>query len=109
MPGPYRYNEEGKLRVVANPVTFAGLLDTAFNQIRQNAATSPAVLIHMLEVIEQVMECTVQPDRKAELIRHARLVAGAAETGIPALDDRASVVSRYQRVLEAAEQDINAS
>lgn len=34
-PSPYRYDRDHNLRVIADPVTFAGLTDAAFNQIRQ--------------------------------------------------------------------------
>lgn len=32
-PSPYRYDKDKNLRVIAEPVTFVGLTDTAFNQI----------------------------------------------------------------------------
>lgn len=34
-PSPYRYDQDNNLRAIAQGVTFAGLTDAAFNQIRQ--------------------------------------------------------------------------
>jgi len=34
LPSPSRHNDGGRLRVVAHPVTFAGVTDAASNQIR---------------------------------------------------------------------------
>ncbi len=44
-PSPYRYDGFDNLRVIAHPVTFAGLTDVAFNQIRQNSSGDVAVTV----------------------------------------------------------------
>ena len=51
IPSPYRYDSDNRLRIIAEPVTFAGMTDTAFNQIRQYGRSSAAVTIRLLEVI----------------------------------------------------------
>jgi len=40
-PSPYRYDRRGKLRVIADSHTFYGMLNAAFNQIRQYAKLIP--------------------------------------------------------------------
>jgi uncharacterized membrane protein len=47
-PVPYRYDQDDNLRVIAAPVTFAGLTDAAFNQIRQYSTSDVAVTIRLL-------------------------------------------------------------
>ncbi len=42
-PSPYRTCSSGKLRLVVPPVSYRGLVERAFNQIRQNARNVPAV------------------------------------------------------------------
>jgi len=44
-PSPYRYDDEQNLRVIVEGVTFKGLVDTAFNQIRQYSKSDVAVTI----------------------------------------------------------------
>lgn len=54
MPSPFRFDDHGRLRLVAPGSTYAGIVDTAFNQIRQNARSNPAVAIRMLDAIGQI-------------------------------------------------------
>lgn len=46
-PSKYRLDNEGQLRVIADPFTFESLLDAAFNQIRQFSAGNPSVAIRL--------------------------------------------------------------
>jgi uncharacterized membrane protein len=48
--------DDGELRVQGDPITFAGMLDAAFDQIRQNAQAHPAVSIRLLEVLGTIAE-----------------------------------------------------
>ena len=76
--------------LVVPRVDYAGLTDTMFHMIRQNADGSAAVLIRILEVLIAVVSCEHRPERVAILQRHADLVLGDAERSIetPAdLDD----------------------
>lgn len=43
MPPAYRPDSDGRLRLVVPGSSFEGILDLAFNQIRQNARSNPAV------------------------------------------------------------------
>jgi uncharacterized membrane protein len=54
LPSPYRYDDEGTLRVVARVVTFDVLAHTAFAQIRHYASGDLEVLTHMLVVMERI-------------------------------------------------------
>lgn len=47
-PSPYRYDEDQKLRAIAFGVTFEGLVDSAFNGIRQYARSDASVTIRLL-------------------------------------------------------------
>ncbi|HSL86347.1 MAG TPA: DUF2254 domain-containing protein, partial [Bacteroidales bacterium] len=44
-PSPYRYDTKDKLRVITDNHTFSGMLNAAFNQIRQYGEGSPSVMI----------------------------------------------------------------
>ena len=59
LPSPYRYDDEGNLRVVASAaLTYPELLDAALDQIRQYAGGSVAVYTRLLEVIATIMPHT---------------------------------------------------
>ena len=76
-------------------IDYGGLCDSMFHMIRQNATTSPAVLIRLLEILIAVASCERAPERLAELRRHADLVLadGVREVGSPA--DVADVRGRH--------------
>ena len=49
-PAAYR-DKHGRVRVLADVSDHAGLLDAAFNQIRQAGKTHPAILIELAEIL----------------------------------------------------------
>ena len=76
-PGGHRFDDEGNLRVVADVVSFGGFVDSGFNQIRQNARGSVAVLIRMLEGLESIGAQIRTHERRRFLEQHAALVLQA--------------------------------
>ncbi len=50
-PSKYWVDDKKELRVIANTLDFEGVLDAAFNQIRQFSAGSTAVIIRLMEVL----------------------------------------------------------
>lgn len=91
----------GTVRVIyRNGYTFTGLIDAAFNQIRQFGSRSPAVMLRMLETIEAVVRCTGgDRDEIQTLLRHARMVHRAALEATPEPRDRADLDRRFTEVL----------
>ncbi|HST61880.1 MAG TPA: DUF2254 domain-containing protein [Longimicrobium sp.] len=100
-PRPYRTSVDGRVCLVYRAgYTFTGLIDAAFNQVRQSSARSPAVMLRLLETIEDVVRCTGgERDEVETLLRHARMSHRAAvESGVdPA--DRADLDERFRQVL----------
>jgi uncharacterized membrane protein len=82
--------------LVVPTIDYAGLTDAMFHMIRQNAAGSAAVLIHMLDVLSSVCSCERDPARQAELQRHADLVLGDAERDISTPGDLDDVRHRHR-------------
>jgi uncharacterized membrane protein len=103
-----RTDDAGRVRVIHRcPISFAGLVDGAFNQIRQYGSRSPAVVLRMLETIESVLRCTRgDPDEVSALLRHAAMVHRAGLEATPEPHDRADIDARYQEVLQAAERSV---
>ena len=48
------YDQDNKLRLVLEPVTFTELLYGAFNMLRHASCDNASVLLHMLDVIDAV-------------------------------------------------------
>ena len=102
MPSPYRTDRERRLRIIAPPASFAGIVDVAFNAIRQASAASVMVTIRLLEIIEIVAAAApLSDDQKAVLARHADMVARNARSTTRDHDDRLDVERRYAKATEA--------
>lgn len=101
IPSPYRRDDNGRVRVIAYPLTFAEVANIAFRQIRQYGRTSTAVLVRLLEVIAMVMAHTRREEDRAALLRQALLIKQSAEA-LPQEADRVDVTDRYDALLKSA-------
>jgi len=97
-PSPYRYGDEGKLRVIAKPVTFAGITNAAFDQIRQYGRSSVAVTIRLLETLKMIAAQVRHPDQREAIFRQANMIKRTSNE-IPEKYDREDVEKRYQALL----------
>ncbi len=95
IPSPLRYDSEGRLRVIAPGSTFTGIVDTAFNQIRQSGRSNPAVVIRMLDAIGEIADhvhCSQDADC---LQRHVNMIIKGAREAVPDPEDVSAVETRY--------------
>jgi uncharacterized membrane protein len=97
-PSKYRFDEEGNLRIIADTVDFEGILDAAFNQIRQFSGGSPAVIIRLMEALVTVGGFTNEEDKKA-LIKHAKMVLNLGKRTIEEENDLQDLVKRSKEIL----------
>lgn len=104
-PSPYRYDKDDNLRVIADPVTFAGLTDAAFNQIRQYSTSDVAVTIRLLEAIASIAPFTRNKKDRAALLRHADMIQRGSHEGVSEELDRKVVEARYQVAIKALTSD----
>lgn len=93
-PSRFLYDRAGHLRLIADTPTFDGFVDTAFNQIRQNAGGSVAVLIRMLEGIENVLGSARTTTQRTVLLTHADLIVQAGECAQVAPRDMSDIRDR---------------
>lgn len=105
IPSGYHYDDEGQLRIISNVVTFDGIVNTAFNQIRQYGKSDVAVTIRLLEVIAIVIAQTSSPDQQEILLRQADMIRRGSETFIPEENDRQDVMKRYQLIIDIHNDD----
>ena len=67
-PSRYRYDAEGRLRVVADISTFGGMTHTIFSRIRHYGGASPVVLNRLLEAVS-AFGPHIQDDADRQLVR----------------------------------------
>lgn len=101
MPSPFRFDRDGRLRLVAPGSTFAGIVDMAFNQIRQSARSNPAVAIRMLDAITQIAGHVQHPPDAACLQRHADMIVRGAREAVPEAEDVLAVEARFMSAARA--------
>ena len=87
-PAAERFDDDGNLRVVADTSSFGGFVDSGFNQIRRNAGRSLAVLIRMLEALEDIGAQVSTDEQRQVLEQHAILVLRAGLSHDPSGPDR---------------------
>jgi uncharacterized membrane protein len=103
IPSGYRY-DDNKLRLIAEAVTFAGIVETAFDQIRQYGRSSVAVTIRLLEAIAVIAAQTRTENDRAALLRQATMIWQGSKEAIPEECDRQDVEERYQLVMKVLKQ-----
>ncbi len=105
MPQAFRFDDQHRLRVVARkPLTFVGVVDAAFNQIRQNAAFHTAVYIRLMGAIATVVDSAPSEAVLSPLIRQAEMIRTAGLSNIPEPADQEDLEERYRYLVEAVER-----
>lgn len=105
LPSPYRYDRDGNLRVFfERPLTPDGVIDTAFNQIRQAARDNVAVHIRLLETISVLRTMTDDPQVVQALERHARMIEGNTDNHSLQREDQKDVRQRYREATKADDE-----
>ena len=104
IPSAYRYDENKNLRVIAEPVTFAKLTDSAFNQIRQYGSSDVAVTVRLLEAIATIARYTCNQQDRAALLRHAEMIEHDSYESVSQQQDKKDIEERYQAAVKALQQ-----
>lgn len=99
-PPTYRSDEAGTLRVIADVLDFEGVLDAAFNQIRQFSAGSTAVIIRMMEALTTIIGFVKRESHRKAVIKHAEMVLRLGKATIHEEHDLADLAARATILLE---------
>jgi uncharacterized membrane protein len=78
---------DGRLRVERPATDYVGLVDAMLHMVRQSGASSPAVMIRLVDVLAEVAAVEQDPRRRRVLRRHLDL---AFEAATAATGDRAA-------------------
>ncbi len=95
IPSPYRYDDAGKLRVVSDVSTVAGIVDAAFDQVRQAARHDASVTFRLLETIVAIARHTSDADFRAALQHQAAAVHRGSQEGLKDPSDREEASRRF--------------
>ncbi|MDQ6776463.1 MAG: DUF2254 domain-containing protein [Actinomycetota bacterium] len=95
-------DSHGFVRVITAHVSYAGLVERAFEKIRQAGRGMPAVLIRQLDALTKIMEHTSQIEEREILLRQAAMILQASVESVPEPADGADVQREHDRVLAAS-------
>jgi uncharacterized membrane protein len=104
IPPAYRYDNNSELRLILNTVTFQGVVDAAFNQIRQYGRTSIGVMIRLLEALSIIANHTADSEKHEALKRQADMIWNSSLQVVPENGDLEDIRSRYMALLQAIDQ-----
>ncbi len=99
-PSAYRYDNNHTLRVIAEPVAFEQLVDTAFDQIRHYGKSDIAVTLCLLKAIAQIARHTHRPRDRLALEQQAEMILQGSREGLSQQRDQQMVENLYRQVAE---------
>jgi len=102
-PSRYRYDADGTLRLVAEPIGFAEIAHAAFGKIRRYGRGDVDVLLRLLGAIAEVARGSAHPEVRAALRDQADAVLRESEQADHSPDERRRVERRYEEALAAME------
>lgn len=95
----YSYDEDGVLRVIANHLDFDGILNSAFNHIRQYSNNNAPVAIRLIEALVTIHNYTELEDYKQAVIKHAEMVMHQAENHFTEKQDFLDIQQRCKSII----------
>jgi uncharacterized membrane protein len=87
----HHWDQDGRLRLILDPVTIDDLLDAAFDMLRHASCNNANVLQHMLEVIGALGQEVKAPEIRRQLRRHVSLIQAESQVGNLIEADRQSI------------------
>ena len=100
-PSVFRYDEQRNLRVIARSIDFSGIVNAAFDPIRQYGRSSAQVTIRLLEAIAMVATCARREEDRKALLDQALMIERGSQDGLFEERDRADVSQRFSAVIQA--------
>ncbi len=100
LPDVVRRDGHGVVRVLCPRPTYGSLVAAAFDQIRQNGASKPAVIIHLIEAIERLVPHARNEEQRQVLIDQLEIILETARRGVPDASDRDDIETRGEMARE---------
>ena len=101
-------NEEGDIRLLVKTTTFDGLVESAFNQIRQEASSHVDVTVRLLDVLHELIVLARNRSQMRALLQQARLIRHGVKNEAFISHDQQAIFDRFED-LEAGLQDKKSS
>jgi uncharacterized membrane protein len=101
LQSPYRYDDADELRVITDVSTYTGIVNAAFDQIREFGRQNMVVAGGLLETIADVAPRLKTEEQREPLRRQAMLIEQQCRKSLSEEDDRIRITERLQLALAA--------
>jgi uncharacterized membrane protein len=99
IPSNLCFDEEGHIRLMLSNLTFSGVLDSAFNQIRQNTRSAVSVRIKLLESLSRIAEEAIREKDRLYLHKQGEMIYEASKKeGVFEPADQEDILDRYEHL-----------
>jgi uncharacterized membrane protein len=105
LPLPYRRDKSGVLRVVAEPITFEEIANTAFDQIRIYGSGNPVIVERLFDTLIELAPHLHRENDRQILIRHTNLIHEEAQQ-ISNPHDRETLARKHSETLGALAKEL---
>ncbi len=99
-PSRYRYDNEGTLRLITKVLTYEGIFDAAFNQIRQFGHSVPSVAVRLMEAYITIDKFANKRQQKEVINKHAKMVLNMAEENFKEQSDLKDLKERSKLIMD---------
>lgn len=99
LPDGRRYDEQGRLRIVTEPISFADLVNSTFGLIRVYGRDHVVVMTRLFDTIARVGAITSDPRRREALALQARLTYEGSIEVLVTDSDRETLTEHYNAAL----------
>jgi uncharacterized membrane protein len=96
IPSAERYDAEGRVRVLASPLTFQDAVKSAFDEIARYGRSSVSVTCRLLEAVGNVGSCVRREADRSALLREATVMAAGVRE-VPLSDSDREVIAACHR------------
>ncbi|MBC7500780.1 MAG: DUF2254 domain-containing protein [Herminiimonas sp.] len=109
IPPAWRLDRCGAVRVIVEVADFEGLVDAAFNQLRQYSRSNLDVTLRLLETITVIAAVVERREDRAVLRRHADMIFRGTDTTFAEIEDRRAVAERYHAGIQALKERVRSN
>ncbi|MFW6310205.1 MAG: DUF2254 domain-containing protein, partial [Prolixibacteraceae bacterium] len=99
-PSKYRFDSDGNLRMIAKTLTYEGVLDAAFNQIRQFGNAIPSVAVRLMDALIVIDKFARTQQQKKAIKKHACMIVNMAKKSFEQQNDLEDLMERSKLILE---------
>ncbi len=101
------FDDTGKLRLRIKPVTFNGIVETSFNQIRQHGRSDIAVIIHLLQTLLRLSKLIVSSNQAKALKTQADALYSSCDRSLNTDKDQHDLKNVYNKIKKILEKNFS--